>query len=77
MEGNNIAFSSNDDLSATSTDTSSDYGSEEIDDGDIVGLSAEAAAEQNSWQYQQAKKRWRRHTQKPDRRVCRFVKRKG
>ena len=66
-----------DNLTATSTDTSSDNGSEEINDADLVGLSAEQASEQIYWQYRQAKKRWRRHTSNPVRRVRRFVKRKG
>ena len=40
-------------------------------------MTPEQATDQIYWQYSQAKNRWRRHTQKPVRRVRRFVRRKG
>ena len=63
--------------SGTDSDTSSDDGAVDIDYSDIAGMTPEQADEHIYWQYAQAKKRWRRHSEKPVRRVRRFVRRKG
>ena len=75
--GTQQAYVADETLSATSSDTSSVWGDDVFDEGDVAGLPADQVTDQIYWQYAQAKKRWRRHTQKPVRRVRRFTKRKG
>ena len=64
--------------SGTDTDTVSDDGGyNAAEDADIADMTPAQTDEHIFWQYQQAKARWRRHMDKPTRRVRRFVKRKG
>ena len=64
--------------SGTDTDTVSDDGGyNAAEDAEIADMTPAQIDEHIFWQYQQAKSRWRRHMNKPTRRVRRFVKRKG
>ena len=62
----------------TDTDTASSWG-EPLDyqAPDLSGLTPEQQDEYLYWTYTQAKSRWRRHMQKPVRKVRRFIKLKG
>ena len=64
----------------TDSETSSDSGHEEMDMSDLHGMDDSAASEHCYWQYRQAKRRWRRLTNKPVRkfrRLTRKFRRKG
>ena len=63
-----------DDDDGTDTDTASDAGSALADD-DLPGETPAAKFERYFWQYDQAKKRFRRFAGKPVRKARRFVKR--
>ena len=60
--------------SGTDTDTSSDSGTEEIDDPALQHMSQTEAAEHVYLQYRRAKRKWRRFTNKPVRRFRRVIK---
>ena len=59
--------------SGTESDTSSDGANSQVDFSDISNLSKTAAAAELFWQYAEAKKRWRRFTNKPVRAARRFA----
>ena len=63
--------------SGTDTDTISDHGVFDMDDPELQGMTQPEIDEHIFWQYQRAKTQWRRLTNKPTRRVRRFVKRTG
>ena len=63
--------------SGTDSDTVSSLGETLFDEADLVGLTTAQRTEHLFWSYQQGKSRWRRHMQKPTRRVRRFLKRDG
>ena len=60
--------------SGTDTDTSSDSGNEDMDDGSFQHMSQSEVAEHVYMQYRRAKRRWRRFTNKPARRFRRVIK---
>ena len=63
--------------SEESTATSSDNGSENLNDPSIASLAPAQQGEHIYWAYTKAKKTWRRFSMKPTRHVRRFSKRKG
>ena len=63
--------------SGTNTDTSSDDWGVTDDSADVANLPPDQQAEQILFQYRHAKRRWRQFTEKPVRRIRRFVRRKG
>ena len=69
------------DISATDTETISSLADVEYDWHDLDGLTAEQQEHEIFWQYQRAKKRYRRFSRKPNRRVRRhfrkIMRRKG
>ena len=64
-------------LSGTDTDSSSDEYEEMDYPEEITGLPVDQRGEALYWAYSQSKKRWRRFSMKPTRKVRRFKKRKG
>jgi hypothetical protein len=64
------------DLSDTDTDTESDDYDEE-DFSDVLALPESQQGESLYWAYRTAKRKWRRFSHKPTRKVRRFTKRKG
>ena len=63
--------------SSTDSDTSSDDGEEDIVPAFPTNGTDNENANEVYWQYSQAKRLWRRFTQKPTRKVRRFVRKKG
>ncbi len=61
--------------SGTDSDTSSDSGRESIDMSDLQAMDHAEASAHVFWQYRQAKRKWRRLTNKPVRRFRRMVRR--
>ena len=61
--------------SGTDSDTSSDSGRESIDMSDLHAMDHAEASAHVFWQYRQAKRKWRRLTNKPVRKFRRMVRR--
>ena len=63
--------------SSTDSDTSSDDGEDDLIHAYPANGTDNERANEIYWQYSQAKRLWRRFTQKPTRKVRRFVRKKG